>query len=342
MSWIALDIGGANLKIADAGDFAQTRPFALWRHPDQLTHELRDALAAAPPSTHVAVTMTGELADCFATKRDGVCAILDAVEAAAAGRHQRVYLTDGKLVSPAVARLDPARAAAANWHALASFSRRFVTNASGLLIDVGSTTTDLILVGAEGPLATGTTDTERLCHDELVYTGVERTPICALVDRVPYRRQACRVAAEYFATTGDVYLILGFLPEEPTHKETADGRPATKGNARDRLGRMICADNEEFHHRDAAVIAQAVAEQQCDLVVEALQRVCERRVPRPRQFVVSGKGEFLAKKAVAAFDGGQNQRLQIGLGARSGPCLGAQGDFVVIAPGADEDGSAAR
>ena len=299
MNWVALDIGGANLKVADAEGFALTRPFALWMQPDQLAHELRDLLVAAPASTHVAVTMTGELADCYPTKRAGVLAILDAVESAAEGRHQRVYLSDGRLVAPPVARQDPVRAAAANWHAIASFASRFLAHDAGFLIDVGSTTTDVIPITPQGPQSNGTTDTERLCHHELVYTGVERSPLCALVETVPYRQHDCRVAQEWFATTLDVYLLLGKLPEEVTSKQTADGRPATKACARDRLGRMICADADEFHHRDAAVIAEAVARRQAALIADAIRRRGEDWTMQPRQAIVSGKGEFLARRAIA-------------------------------------------
>ncbi len=83
MQWLGLDVGGANLKLADGRGWAATRPFPLWRQPGGLMAALEELLATAPSADGLALTMTGELADCFATKREGVEAILGAVEAAA-------------------------------------------------------------------------------------------------------------------------------------------------------------------------------------------------------------------------------------------------------------------
>ena len=41
MSWLAIDIGGANLKISNGADFADSRPFALWKEPERLVKMCR-------------------------------------------------------------------------------------------------------------------------------------------------------------------------------------------------------------------------------------------------------------------------------------------------------------
>ena len=117
------------------------------------------------------------------------------------------------MVAPQIALKNPLSVAAANWHALAAFCGRYCRSGCGLLLDIGSTTTDIIPLAEGKPVARGKTDTERLIHGEMVYTGVERTPVCAIVDRVPYRERSVGVAAEWFATTRDVYLILGEFAE---------------------------------------------------------------------------------------------------------------------------------
>ena len=85
---------------------------------------------------------------------------------------------------------DPALAAAANWLALATLVARLVPDDVGLLIDVGTTTTDLIPLDHGRAAARGRTDTERLQNGELVYAGVRRTPVCALATELPIA--ACR------------------------------------------------------------------------------------------------------------------------------------------------------
>ena len=68
MKWLALDIGGANLKVADGRGHAESFPFELWRQPSHLAQELRTLIARSPACDHIAATMTGELADCFESK----------------------------------------------------------------------------------------------------------------------------------------------------------------------------------------------------------------------------------------------------------------------------------
>src|SRR5688500_4555437 len=168
---LALDIGGANLKAADGRGFADVRYFPLWRQPEGLAAALAALLAAAPSHNVVVATMTGELADCYATKVKGVAAIVAALREAAAGRDAWVYLTDGRFVPPSEARAHPLLAAAANWHALARFAGRFARRGAALLFDIGSTTCDIVPLFDGAPVATGRTDPERLAAGELVYTG---------------------------------------------------------------------------------------------------------------------------------------------------------------------------
>jgi probable H4MPT-linked C1 transfer pathway protein len=300
MNWLALDIGGANLKMADGLGFALASPFELWREPGQLSQELRTLIAQAPPTSHLAVTMTGELCDCFETKSEGVKFILQAVIDAADGRHTRVYRTDGKMVTPQAGMSQPLLAAASNWHALARFCGRFAPQGPALLIDVGSTTCDVIPLRDGAPATSNVSDTQRLAAGELVYTGVQRSPVCAILESAPYRGGDVPIAQEVFATTLDVYIILKELAEDPTLNNTADNRPATKGASRRRLARMICADDESFNHRDAVVLATAVRDAQAHRLASAAQRVMNEMPDRPQAFIVAGQGEFLARRAVEA------------------------------------------
>jgi probable H4MPT-linked C1 transfer pathway protein len=166
------------------------------------------------------------------------------------------------------------------------------------LIDVGSTTTDIIPLAGGQVAASGVTDTQRLLSGELVYAGVDRTPVCALAESVPYRKMNCPIAREHFATTRDVYLILGKLAEDEEDTDTADKRPATKGAARVRLARMICADGDDFNHRDAVLIAQTVARKQFELTRAALQKVVATLEQQPSIAIVAGEGEFLARRVL--------------------------------------------
>src|SRR5688572_22342586 len=144
MSWLGLDIGGANLKAADGRGWARSVPFPLWRESDRLSAALAELIDSGPAADRLAVTMTGELCDCFRTKAEGVRHIVAAVEEAARSRDTRIYLVDGRFVSADEARGLPHLAAASNWHVLARFAGRFAESGAGMLIDIGSTTADIV------------------------------------------------------------------------------------------------------------------------------------------------------------------------------------------------------
>jgi probable H4MPT-linked C1 transfer pathway protein len=300
MRWLALDIGGANIKVADGEEFAVTQPFALWRYPAELPQFLRRLIVESPGCERLAITMTGELADCFETKAAGVQSILAAVQEAADGRHTRVYLRDGRLVTLQVAQRWPELVAAANWHALASYVGRFAPVGASILLDIGSTTTDIIPLHDGVPTPQGSTDTQRLTTGELYYSGVQRNPLCGVAQTAAYRGSEIPLAQEYFSTIGDVYTILGDLPEAPTNNETADGRPVTKRHARARLSRMVCADADEFNHRDAVNLAQSIANHQQSQITRRLDQVANHLRGPLRKIITSGVGEFVARRIAAA------------------------------------------
>src|SRR4051812_5652501 len=298
MSWLALDIGGANIKSADGKGYAQSHGFAMWKQSAKLAQQLRTVIYEAPPADHLAITRTGDRGVCLKSKAPGVRFILEAWHAAAENRHSRVYLVDGRLVSPQVALSAPHLAAASNWHALARFAARYATAGTALVLDIGSTTCDIIPLVQGKPVSTGTTDTQRLLSGELVYTGIERSPICAVVSLVPFRGKTCPVVHEVFATTRDAYLILEKIPEDSANTQTPDGKPATKKFARGRLARMIAADEQEFNHQDAVAMAESATDAQISRLAAAIQQVSGTLPMPPQLVIVSGQGEFLARDAI--------------------------------------------
>jgi probable H4MPT-linked C1 transfer pathway protein len=316
MTWLGLDIGGANLKAADGSGFARSRAFALWREPQRLAGELAALVAEAPDADGLAVAMTGELADCYETKAVGVRAILDAVERAAPTRRIAVYLADGSFVCPREARETPHRAAASNWRALAQFAARFASRRPALLMDMGSTTADFIPIDEACPVPFGMNDTDRLLSGELVYSGVERTPVAATVRTLPWRGGNCPVATELFATAADAFTLLGDLPQDALNRDTADGRPRTREAAHARLARMICADTDSFLLADAEAAARAVRDAQLDQLEAAIKAVAARLPTPPQTLLVSGQGEFLLRQLVSRL--GWNCRL-VSLSAELGP-----------------------
>jgi (4-(4-[2-(gamma-L-glutamylamino)ethyl]phenoxymethyl)furan-2-yl)methanamine synthase len=289
---LGLDVGGANLKAATPDGRTVGVPFALWKQPDRLPAALAELVGRFPDATELAVTMTGELCDCYETKRQGVHAILDAVEYAAAGRPVRVWGTGGAFLSVAASRVSHLTVAAANWHALATFASRYLPDRTGIVIDIGSTTTDITSV-TDGTVTTDRlTDPDRLGRG-LAYTGVRRTPLCAVLGST--------AAAELFATMHDAYLVTGDLPEEPDNRDTADGRPATKPYALARLARMVCGDLETIAAERLTELARRAQGSQLDVIAATLhEHLLHSGGWRPLPpLVFAGSGEFLYNRLIS-------------------------------------------
>lgn len=295
MNIVGLDIGGANLKLSDARGLSLSRPFPLWKQPYGLIPALMKMLPANDVGAF-AVTMTGELADCFRTKAEGVDRILEAVETVARGKPIFVWQTAGEFVTPDVARDTPQLVASANWHLLATYAGRFVPEGTGLLIDIGSTTTDVIPLHDGLPNSLGRTDRERLTSGELVYTGVRRTPLCAIRQFVQLGDSRIGLAAELFATTLDVFLWKNDIAEDVDDCDTANGRPATRREAGERLARMICCDRTEVGDEEIDEMCRQFAQHQFDQIVHAVKSVVARSNEPPYTVLVSGSGEFLAER----------------------------------------------
>lgn len=294
---LGLDIGGANLKAAtpNPGGRGVSSPFPLWRQPDRLPAALAELVAQFENVEEFAVTMTGELCDCFETKEAGVNAIVTAVLNVSRSWPVRFWSTAGCFLDSNQARARWNEVAAANWHALATFAGRFAPQGTCLMVDVGSTTTDVIPLRDGVPCGIGRTDTERLANWELVYTGVRRTPLCTLM----LSGQSC---AEFFATSLDIHLMLGNMPEEPTNTDTADGRPATRHFAHARIARMIGGDGTTVNESETSWQAEQAADWQLGLVHNAADHH-RLRFGGLDRVITSGSGEFVARRAMQVLQG---------------------------------------
>ena len=299
---VGWDIGGVNTKLARVMDaqvvIVQARAFEIQRHPgalQPLLEEMARAAGVRPGDAH-AVTMTAELSQAFRTKREGVAFVLDHVVAAFPDALVRVHAVDGRFVEPATARETPLAVAASNWAATARVIAQSWPDT--VLIDVGSTTTDITPIVAGAVAARGRTDPERLRENELVYSGALRTPVEAIAPTVPLPGGLTGVAAEGFALAGDVHLWRGQLSPDDYSVPTPDGRPATREFAGERLARVVCADREMLDETAIGAIAAGVWDAQVDRIARAI--VCSvRRHPSLERAtaIVTGLGDFLAAAA---------------------------------------------
>lgn len=300
---IGWDLGGAHLKAArldESGRVLDVVQVAcrLWEgmhHFHSAVDEIGHALGAA--SFH-AVTMTGEMVDSFPTRSEGVARLVAAITERLSGSTVRFYAGAQGFLDSAGALSQPDAVASANWVATAALVA--ARQSPALLVDVGSTTTDLIPVMNGQVRAAGKDDAGRLVTGELVYTGVVRTPVMALAERAPFGGEWVPLMAEFFATTADLYRLLERLPDGADQHPAADsGEKTVEASAR-RLARMLGRDFDASMLGACRRLAGWLAEAQLRRIEDACNRIWSRNaLPDDAPIVAAGVGRFLARDLAA-------------------------------------------
>ncbi len=301
---IGWDIGGAHLKavlLDKNGAVVQILqlPCPLWKglnHLQVAMNEVLQAFKIVPAEAGQAVTMTGELVDLFANRQAGVIEI-SKLTAKLLGKDTLFYAAlpadKGGFVTLAHVAANTGAIASANWHASASVLGSYVADA--LFIDIGSTTTDIIAIERGKVKSISLSDASRMADDGLIYTGVARTPVMALAQKLAVEGVEVNVAAEYFATMADVYRLTGELLPEFDSAETADGKGKNLVETARRLARMIGHDVEDRPLQTWKNLAETCKKLQLRQIKTAVLKHLKPGIP----IIGAGAGSFLIKQLAA-------------------------------------------
>lgn len=302
---IGWDVGGAHLKAAlvAAGvvQAAVQLPCRLWLGLQELRMAMREMAQRFGAAPRNAVTMTGEMADVFPSRKAGVAALVAEMRAVLAPGTVSFYGGGRGWLDADAATRAAADVASANWRAPAEWAAARLGD--GLYLDIGSTTTDIAPFRHGVVHAQGRDDTSRLVCGELVYSGVVRTPVMALAGSAPFAGQSVPLMAELFATTADVYRVTGQLPEEVDQQPCCDSGEKTPHASARRIARMVGRDLEDAAFADWYRLAQWLAERQLRRIQDALVRVLAREQLVPgAPLVAAGAGRFLAPELARRLD----------------------------------------
>jgi (4-(4-[2-(gamma-L-glutamylamino)ethyl]phenoxymethyl)furan-2-yl)methanamine synthase len=297
-SVIGWDLGGANVKVAliEHGRVAHVAqiPCPPLADRGKFNAGIAAAVALVPGTARHAVTMTGELSDVFADRREGVAYLVDLMMDTVGGQELLIYAGEAGFLAPEDAKRLPVQVASANWHATAALAARHYPDA--LLVDAGTTTTDLVPIRGGAVEARGTSDSTRLTEGELVYRGVVRTPVMAVAATAPFGGRRQRLAAERFATMADVFRLTGDLPEDADPYPTADQRGKSMAESAARLARMLGRDADEAPLADWVALARYFVDcQRADVSAAALEVMTRETLPAGAPVIGAGCGRFLAR-----------------------------------------------
>ena len=269
---LGIDIGGANLKIF-TGDAVDLYYCPLWKESP-----IQEILRPYSPAQEVAVVMSGELADSFSSKMEGISFIVQ--EVLSVFPHAQFYGIDGSFHEKPCIEL-----AAANW--LASCDAFCEEFSQAVLVDLGSTTTDIIPLKSAHELI-GYTDLKRLQDGYLLYLGMLRTPVATLISEVMLGGVSTAVSTEFFANAADAHLIMNTITPDLYTCERADGGATSYESCVRRISRVVCADPDEIGEDGARQIAKTFIERQREIIVSGVERICTQT--QASQIICAGIG----------------------------------------------------
>jgi len=310
MQSIGWDIGGAHLKAAHLNQRGEVlavyqESCPLWQGLAVLEQAVNAILVKLPDQNkqHV-VTMTGELVDLFSDRATGVYEIIALMQKLLSNQPLLIYAgREGFLASHTIKSEQIDDIASANWLASASYAAHHISQ--GVFVDIGSTTTDILLLDKGKVAALGYTDFQRLRTNELVYSGLVRTAVMAVAQSVIFAGASIGIMSECFATMADVYRVTNELNEQYDQSATADGAEKTvKASAR-RLARMVGCDVHEFTLMQWQQLAFALREQQLSRIqLACAQQLSRLSTKQDTVLVGAGIGRFLVQEIAG--------RLQVG------------------------------
>lgn len=286
------DVGGAHLKVAltENGRTIAVRqiPCPLWQGLHHLDAAFADAADLISRAGDHAATMTGELCELFPDRRTGVVQIVDRLDSLLSG-NVRIWMGQRGLGSLDEARADPVSVASTNFLASAALVASRLDEA--LLVDMGSTTTDIVPIRSGSVVARGLTDGDRLASSELVYTGTTRTDVSTVAQRGVLAGRTQRLGAGGFANMADVRRVLGELPEGVDQHATLDGRGKSLDESTVRFARCFGRDASDAVFDQWRTAARDIANQQMLEIRSAIEEVLTAtRLPSSAPIVAAGIG----------------------------------------------------
>ena len=99
--------------------------------------------------------------------------------------------------------------ASTNWMAIPDYLKNMDKNI--IAIDIGSTTTDIVLIKNHICINKRHDDYSGLNTKELLYTGALRTPIYSIINSLNLNKKIYNIIPENFSTMSDIYRLLSII-----------------------------------------------------------------------------------------------------------------------------------
>ena len=291
MKIIGWDIGGAHIKAAKI-DFkkktSKTKQLysPIWKNVNYLKKSIKLIKKKLGKTNYHAITMTAELSDIFPDRKNGVKHIIN-LSSKILGEKNIFFYSKKNFLKKKLAIKKPFELNSMNWHATASFISNFFPNC--ILVDIGSTTSDIIPIKNKEIISKDVSDYQRLKSNELIYLGVLRTPIQAV-------ERKKNLINENFANLSDVYRVLNKIPSTFDLLPTLDSKTKNKHDSARRIARIFGKDYKKNHFLKWKKIAYQIEGEHLKILKSVIKKIEKKNFLKKVPIIGAGIGEFLVKK----------------------------------------------
>ena len=302
ISYLGIDIGGANLKIIGVNEnkqivYVDYSSCKIWNNQSYLDKKLLKLnRIKTKKKIKCGITMSAELCDCFKNREFGAKQIFKSCE-------NLIFdcFFYSKSKSSFLKKDSYSNIISMNWHSIGRFLKKRIKNA--IVIDFGTTTTDFIIIKKGRILNKNYDDFSRLNNNELLYTGFTRTPIFGISQQIRIQGKLLNIIPEFFSDSADVNKIIGQLNTSIDIDKTADGLNRSYFNSSRRISRSFGFDYKKSKRSLIKKICIELSSIQINKVFANLLKIQKKFSVQDFPIILSGVGQevvnkFLKKRGV--------------------------------------------
>ena len=289
--YLGWDIGGAHIKLSTIkpNSFSfNIYKCNLWKSTDLLKKILHSVCRKYKRGFNIinVITMSGEMCDIFDSRNQGVKHILEIFKNI--NKENYVFSTKKPFFFKLSKKINPESISSANWFATAKFLETKVNNA--IAVDVGSTTTDIIVIKKGVCINKNYSDFSRLQSSELIYMGILRTPIHAVTKEIYSGQKKFSIIPENFSNMSDVYRILSDIKPKIDYSENCDSKNKSYRNSLVRFSRIIGFDYHSKNERIVINLAKKIKLYQKNFLMQKITYTLQQHFQSKESVNIIGIG----------------------------------------------------
>ena len=287
-TFIGWDIGGSNTKISIIKSNkakSEVHEIELWRDAGlSKLKKLISDLGTNQNGTYHGITLSGEMCDIFPSRENGINTILSFFKKFSSNTY--VYSSSGFIKLHKIR--EHKKVASMNWYSVGEMISKKIDNC--IIINMGSTTTDFIMIKNNTIINKREDDFTGINNDELLYTGFLRSPIYALTDEVRVNMISYKVIPENFSSMADIYQILKIIDIKYDYSSRADRRSKTILNSYKRVARSFGFDFKHNHKKIIEKLCQEIMHIHITKIYRSLRIIIKKNSYKNNNVKIIGLG----------------------------------------------------